>query len=179
MALAEQDSFVSTPLGQILRIPCKFIEGKSDAPAIQIMAIAEQLKAASKNIVPVVIRLLGEDEYEAILNEQILDAARKAKLDFVWCIVVDQAMETQALTEAGQLLQVNITTATEQEITDILEYIKSRNPGFKKVDPRTVAQKIIRERQNKKLQSLTFLTRLKCGVGDAKLPALRKHLVVS
>lgn len=181
MALAEQDSFVSTPLGQTLRIPCKFIEGKSDAPAIQIMAIAEQLKAASKNIVPVVIRLLGEDDYKAILNTQILDAARKAKLDFVWCIVVDKAMETQALTEAGQefRVQVNINTAAEQEITDILEYIKSRNPGFKKVDPRTVAQKIILERQNKKLQSLTFLNRLKCGVGEAKLPVLRKYLIVS
>ena len=181
MALAEQDSFVSTPLGQILRIPCKFIEGKSEAPAIQVMAIAEQLKATSKNIVPVVIRLLGEDEYEAILNTQILDAARKAKLDFVWCIVVDKAMEAQALTEAGQefRVQVNITTATEQEITDILEYIKSRNPDFKKVDPWTVAQSIVRYRQTKKLQSLKFLTTLKCGVGKAKLTALRKYLVVS
>ena len=179
MALAEQDSFVSTPLGQTLRIPCKFIEGKSDAPVIQVRAIAEKLKATSKNIVPVVIRLLGEDKYEAILNTQILDAARKAKLDFVWCIVVDKAMETQALTEAGEHLQVNINTATEQEITDILEYIKSHNSDFKKVDPWTVAQAIVRYRQTKKLQSLTFLTTLTCGVGKAKLPVLREYLVVS
>jgi hypothetical protein len=61
-------------LGQILRLPCKFIKGKSDAQPIILKTIAQELSGTGKNILPVVVRLLGEDKYQAILNTQILDA---------------------------------------------------------------------------------------------------------
>jgi hypothetical protein len=71
---------------------------------------------------------LGEDKYQAILNTQILDAARLVHLDFVWCIVVNQKMQQQIEVELGQTLWVNLTTASEQDLADTLTYLASQ-PG--------------------------------------------------
>jgi hypothetical protein len=87
--------------GVVLRLPAKFVEGKSDAPESQVNAIAGHLKTAPRNITPVIVRQVGEDEYTSVANGQILEGARKAKSDFVHAIVINKAMEPQALAEMG------------------------------------------------------------------------------
>lgn len=165
-------------LGQIQRIPCKFIKGKTDAKPIVIHEIAQKLQATKKNVLPVIIRVLGEDKYQAILHTQVLEAARKAKLDFVWCIVIDEAMEAQIQVETGHVVRVNILTAKEQEMIEVLELIKAQNPGFR-IDPKKVARAIVEYRQTQTPINLNFLTRLKCGIGKAKLPLLKDSLVLA
>lgn len=192
--LQQDDSSLDMTLGQVVRLPCKFIQGKSSADKTLLKSISQQLKATGKNILPVIVKVLDEDDYRAVLNTQILDAAKLANLDFVWCIIVDEAMLTQVQIESGQLPQsqvqveiesgaatvpqVNILSASEREIIEAFEYIKAQRKGFEKVKPQQVAKAIIEQRKTKKPRSLSFLTNLKCGIGKAKIPTLSEFLVL-
>jgi hypothetical protein len=178
--LQQDDSSLDITLGQVLRLPCKFIQGKSSADKVLIKSISQQLSTTGKNILPVIVKVLDEDDYQAVLNTQILDAAKLAKLDFVWCIVVDDQMQEQVQIESGQLPQpfANILIASEQEIIEAFEYIKAHRKGFERVKPQQVGKAIVEYRKSKKPKSLSFLTKLKCGIGKAKIPALSEFLVL-
>jgi hypothetical protein len=190
-----QDSLSSNPLGQILRLPRKFIHGKTDAPKDVVQAIAQQLAKTQKNILPIIAREIGEDHYEAILNTQILEAAIQKNLDFVWCILVDEAMAAQIQIEAwptktlpeqkvtpaasGDSSLINLKTASIAEIEAIFKSIKAEKAGFNKIDPAAIAQAIVDYRQKKKLTNLNFIATLKCGIGKTKLPTLARFLEVA
>jgi DNA uptake protein ComE-like DNA-binding protein len=167
----------STPLGQVLRLPCKFIQGKSSAEVMVINAIAAELAISGKNILPVMVKLLKEDKYTAVLNSQILIAAQQAKLDFIYCIVVDDEMAAQLKVEAGKTLKVNLNQASEVELIAAFESIKANITVFSKIEPATLAQSIIKYRSVERIKNLTFLTKLKCGIGKTKLPGLVDQLV--
>ncbi|MBW4523387.1 MAG: helix-hairpin-helix domain-containing protein [Scytolyngbya sp. HA4215-MV1] len=123
--------------------------------------------------------MLGEDKYQAILNTQVLDAAKQAKQDFVWCIVVDQEMQAQVEVETGQVVKVDITTASEEELVSVLDFIRVSKTGFGKISPEKIAAAIVQYRQSNQITNLNFLTKAKCGVGKAKLPALAESLVTN
>lgn len=169
---------MSTPLGEVLRLPVKFIQGTSSAHPLIVQSIADTLTTKGKNILPVVVRLIDEDEYEATLNIQILDAARKAKLDFVWCIVTDAQSEAQVKTEAGLVLRLSIQEASEEALVGLFEYLQQNKVAFKTLKPQAVAKAIVQYRRSKTITQLKTLTTLKCGIGKAKLPALAEHLTV-
>jgi hypothetical protein len=102
MSIIQQDeSSLDITLGQVLRLPCKFIQGKSGADKAVLKSISQQLQDTGKNILPVIVKALDEDDYQAVLNTQILDAARLAKLDFIWCIIVNDQMQTQVRLSLG------------------------------------------------------------------------------
>ena len=192
--LQQDDSSLDITLGQVLRLPCKFIAGKSSADKALLKSISQQLSATGKNILPVIVKVLDEDDYQAVFNIQILDAAKQAGLDFVWCIIVDDPMLTQVQIEMGQLpqpqeqvhvesgqlskKQVNILIASEQEIAEVFNYVKTHKKGFEKLKPQQVAKAILDYRKGKKPKKLSFLTNLKCGIGKAKIPALSEFLVL-
>ncbi len=182
--LQQDDSSLDITLGQVLRLPCKFIQGKSSADKALIKSISQQLQDTGKNILPVIVKALDEDDYQAVLNTQILDAARLAKLDFIWCIIVNDQMQTQVQIESGQLppqinvATINVVTASEREITEFLEHIKIQKKGFSTIKSKVAAKAIVRQRRTKKLSSLSFLTKEQCGVGKATLPRLSEFLVV-
>jgi hypothetical protein len=178
MVLALDDPSVQAPVGELLRLPVKFIKGQTEAPAIVVQLIAKQLSTRGKNVLPVLVKCLGPDKYQATLNTPVLAAARLAKLDFVWCMVADEPMQHQAQIEAGLALQVNILTASEQGLVAVLEYVKVHKSGFAKLDPAAVARAIVAYRQKATPTDLTFLTKLKCGIGKTKLLALAENLVV-
>ena len=167
----------NTPLGQVIRLPCKFIQGKSSAEAMVINAIADELAISGKNVLPVMVKQLKEDKYSAIFNDKILVAARQAGLDFIYCIVVDDEMAAQLKVEAGKNLKVNLNQASEVEIIAAFENIKSNIAAFSKLDPNTIAREIVRYRSTDRINNLTFLTKLKCGIGKTKLPALVDRLM--
>jgi hypothetical protein len=182
MSILQQDeSSLDIALGQVLRLPCKFIKGKSSANPALIKAISQQLSTRGKNILPVVVKAVGEDDYQVTLNAHIVEAARKAKLDFVWCIIVDDQMQAQVQIESGQLpqSQVNVLTASEQEIIDALKYIQAHRKGFNTIKPEKVAEAIADYRKTKKPRNLLFLTSLRCGIGKTKIPTLGEFLTVT
>jgi hypothetical protein len=177
MSVLHQDqSPLDLPLGEVLRLPCKLIKGQSSAPPVLIKHIANQLQNLQRNILPIVVRVLDEDSYEAVLNLQILDAARVANLDFVQCIAVNDQMLSGIKLEAGEAISVDISIATQEEILDALIFLKSKNPNLKKMDSQKAAQGILDHRTLREIRSLSFLTTLKCGIGKAKLPQLAEVL---
>jgi hypothetical protein len=185
MALFQEEEFSNDiTLGQVLRLPCQFIQGKSNLPSNQIEAIAEQLSKTEKNILPVVVQLLEQDNYQSLFNTQILDAARLAKKDFVWCIIVDEPMLAQVQIEAGLVITApiavtNILVASEQEIQEALERIKAQQPSFYQVNSLNTAKAIVEYRKTKKPKNLTFLTTLRCGIGRAKIPVISDFFTVN
>ena len=190
MALFDESDFsTKVTLGQVLRLPAQFIEGSSTANPNLIQQLANVLKEREKNILPVVVQELEEDHYQAVFNLHILDAVKQANLDFVWCVVVDEAMLIQTQLEAGifetqtpqvnvQPAQVNVLTASQEEIQQILEQIKGNHSDFSKIVPKKVAKAIVDYRQTKKPKNLTFITSLKCGIGKAKIPLLSEFLTI-
>ncbi|WP_156820290.1 hypothetical protein [Synechococcus sp. PCC 7336] len=56
--------------------------------------------------------------------------------------------------------------------------MKTRDPKFKRLDAKKVAKAIATYRKDNDIESLTFLTKQKCGVGKAKLKPLAPYLVL-
>jgi len=132
------------------------------------------LQSVQRNIIPLIVRVVAEDEYEAVMNVQILDGAREAKKEFIWCVVVDDELEKQVAIELGHIeaVRVKISTASEAEIAATLEHLKSEESGFSRIKPQKAAKAIVEYRENNNLSDLSFVTKLKCGIGKAKLPVL-------
>jgi hypothetical protein len=179
MLLTTKDSSIDNPLGQILRLPCKFIKGESDVSLMIISAIADELKRTGRNVLPVVVISTGEDKYRVVLNAHIITAARQAKLDFVWCIIVNDDMEKQLRVEKGEVVQINLKTAMEKELINFFEFIKTQEKGFSKIEPLLTARAIMEYRQVNNPQDLNFLTKLKCGIGKTKLPLLKPFVILN
>jgi DNA integrity scanning protein DisA with diadenylate cyclase activity len=180
MALfTENESLLDVELGRILRIPGKFVQGKSDAHPALIKNLAKQMETTGKNILPVMVELVSEDNYKAIENTQILEAAKKANLDFVWCIVINNQMLNQVLVESGKIIRIPILTALEKDIVEVLEYIKTQKSGVSTIKPKEAAKSIVEYRKENKITSLNFLTKQRCGIGHKTLPKIKDFLVIA
>lgn len=162
----------------LLRLPCKFIKGENNTSSIIISAIADELQKIGRNVLPVIVKQSGEDKYQVVLNDHIIAAARQAKLDFVWCIIVDDVMEKQLQVEIGKVVRTNLKAATEKELISFFEFIKTEEKGFSKIQPSLVAKAVVEYRQANSSKDLNFLATLRCGIGRAKLPKLKPYIVL-
>jgi ADP-ribosyltransferase exoenzyme len=90
------------PLGQILRQPVKFLQGKSTASPALIDELAAELKKSGKNVSPIYLHEDDKGTFKVVGNAHILEAARKAKLDFVQTVIVDKKMAEQLAIENGK-----------------------------------------------------------------------------
>ncbi len=162
----------------LLRLPCKFIKGESNTSPMIISAIADELKKIGRNVLPVIVKQHGEDKYQVVLNDHIIAAARQAKLDFVWCIIVDDSMEKQLQVEIGKVVRTNLKAATEKELISFFEFIRTQEKGFSKIQPSLVAKAVVEYRQANSFKDLNFLTTLRCGIGRAKLPQLNPYIIL-
>jgi hypothetical protein len=167
-------------LGEILRIPCEFVEtrSKTKSNAILVKSLAVKLKASNKNILPIIVKQKSEDNYEAIHNTLILEAAQHAGLEFVWCIPIDSQMEAQILSETGELFQVSLLDSSEKELIEALTFVRDTEATLKKIDPAKIA-KIIVSARTPSWKDLKPLSKLKCGVGAKAVPILSKYFIFS
>ena len=164
-------------VGKYLRIPCHQItipEEQEKSHPVAIAAIAEMLKTKGSNFLPVMVEEVDEEEYEAIYNVHLLEAAQQAKLDFVWCIIADAEARQQIQVETQQRLQIGLLTAEEETIAGMLEYIQTVEPSFRRVDPAKAARAIVQNRQPNWI-NFKPLTKLRCGIGAKKLEVLRRY----
>lgn len=132
-----------------------------------------------RNFLPVIVKLLGEDSYEAIYNVQILEAARKAEVDFVWCIVVDDEILEQIKVESGEIIRIPVLTSSEQDIIEVFDYIKEQKSGMRTLNSPKAAKAIVEKRSNAIIKSLNFLTKERCGIGKATLEKIKPYFVFS
>ena len=164
-------------IGAYLRLPRKQIRLRKNEAKTHIAvvsAIAERLKSNKRNFLPLIVEQIDEDEYEVLFNSHVLEAAQKAELDFVWCILADEARRKQIEVEAKQRFEIKILTASERTIVEMLDYVKSVNPNFRQVDVTQAAKAIV---QNRKPNWKSFrpITKLRCKIGEKKLVTLKSY----
>lgn len=176
--LYEEQSLYEIELGKIVQIPCKFIQGKSETHPILVKNLAKQLEKTKQNYLPIIVQLLEEDSYKAVRNIQILEAARLAKLDFAFCVVVDEEMLEQIAFESGEVVRLNILSASAKEIEEVLDYIKKQKAGFRTIKPKKAAKVIVEQRETTTIKNLNFLIKQRCGIGKATLSKIKDFLVI-
>lgn len=171
---------VFSDIGKYLRIPRKQIhlreQEKESTPAVLIEAIAEKLKVNERNYLPIIIEEVDEDEYEVLLNGHVLEAAEKANLDFVWCILADEKRRKQIEIESKQRFEVDLLTASETIIADMIQYIK-KNYNWTRVNPEKAA-KIIVEKRSNRWKEVKAVKKTGCGIGKQKIEILEKYFCV-
>ncbi|AFY37092.1 hypothetical protein Lepto7376_0692 [[Leptolyngbya] sp. PCC 7376] len=178
MSLLEELPLDTLVLGELIRIPCECIEPRTKQKFNQTILrnLTKKLEASGKNISPVIIKQVGGDEYTAIQNALVLEAAKKANFDFVFCIAINDKMEAQLLLETGELLQISLIESSEKEIIEVLNFAKEKEPKLKRLKTEKVAQTIV-EARNPSWNNLKTLSKLKCGVGAKTVPILSKYFV--
>ena len=154
--------------------------GKStDASEFLIKAAAKALiESGGRNWVPVIVKEIGEDEYEVIGNSFVYAIALEAGLEKVWCIVTDASSRTEVLTQilTGELIpKVNLSTATRDEIKAALQYLIEKPNSELKGVKLAIATNRIDAAQRKYWKNLEPIARLKCGITKGKkLDALKE-----
>ncbi|KKJ01350.1 Rho termination factor N-terminal domain-containing protein [Prochlorothrix hollandica] len=135
--------------------------------------------AKGRNWVPVIVKQVGAEAYEAIANGFIVAAAEEAGLHKVWCLVVDGEDAThtsvRALTQA-HIYKINLATASRDQIKVALDYLINRtNNPLKGVKLLTATERIAAAPRQYWKESLMDLTALKCGITKgAKLNILKE-----
>jgi hypothetical protein len=151
----------------------------TDAPEFLITATAKRLnELGGRNWVPLIVKEIGEDQYEVIGNSFIYAVAEEAGLEKVWCIIADPSDQTVELTKvlSGEVIpKINLSTATRDEIKAAIQYLIEK-PGtdFKSVKL-LVATDRIDEAPRQYWKTLDPTTTLKCGITKGKkLNALKE-----
>ncbi|MDR9403197.1 MAG: hypothetical protein RI580_07140 [Halothece sp. Uz-M2-17] len=173
----------SLKLGYIIGLSCDLVQAKykSKVHPTVVDQITRQLKEKQRNYFPVIVFEVEEEQYEAVENIHILEAAKRANMDFVWCMIVDENINRQVSIEKGELnrtlLKVQINSASEIEIKNALSYLKENKLTSHHIMPEKAAKAIIERRSNeaiKSLEDLRFLKEIKCGVGSATLNKIQQ-----
>jgi len=177
--LYEYETLMDIELGKIIRLPLFEVTGNQQFHSALLSNLSKQIQKNQRNYLPVIVKLLAEDSYEAIYNIQILEAARKAEVDFVWCIVVDDEILKQIQVESGEIIHLPVLTASEQDILEVLEYIQTQKSGVRTMKPKDAAKAIVQQREKTNLKSLNFLTKQRCGIGKVTLEKIKPYFVFS
>jgi hypothetical protein len=156
----------------------------TDAPEFLIAATAKNLnKSGGRNWVPVIVKEIGEDQYEVIGNSFIYAVAEEAGLEKVWCIIADSSDETVELTKvlSGEVTpKINLSTATRDEIKAALQYLIEKPSTDLKSIKLLVATDRIDEAPRQYWKTLDPITKLKCGITTGKkLNALKEVFYLS
>ena len=180
MTLAyDYESLVEVELGKVLCLPLFQVIGNQEFHPALIKNLSQQINYRKRNFLPVMVKLIAEDSYEAIYNVQILEAARQAEVDFVWCIVVDDEMLEQVRVESGEIIKVPVLTSSEQDIVEVFDYIKEQKSGMRALNAEKAAKAIVTKRANAVFKSLNFLTKEKCGIGKVTLAKIKPYFVLN
>lgn len=84
-------------IGKLMHLPMIDIELTTEIkePHSLISAASESiLKSNGRNWIPVIVIEVADYQYQVVSNQFIYAAVREAKLERVWCIVIDHAPET-------------------------------------------------------------------------------------
>jgi hypothetical protein len=149
------------------------------APEFLIRAAAHLLnQKGERNWVPVIVKEIGEDQYEVIGNSFIYAVAEQAGLERVWCIVADDSQETAEISRilsGEQIPKINLSKASRDEIVAAMEYLIEQPGSSLKGVKSSVAANRIDEAPRQYWKSLSEVTKLKCGITKGKkLDALKE-----
>jgi hypothetical protein len=109
---------------------------------------------------------IADYQYKIINNYLIYAAAQKAKLEKIWCIVVEptpESIEQINLFTGNSKPRINLNVASEEAIFAALQYLSETNPLFNKVDCNKAATQIAKADRDFWID-FTEISKLKCGI---------------
>jgi hypothetical protein len=148
---------------------------------VLIKNLALHMKKMKKNFLPVIVKEIQQNNYESCLNTPVLEAARLANLDFIWCIIVDNDMLQQIEIESGKVIKIPLLSASENDIIDLVEYVKKDerySRSISRLDSQKTAKAIVKKREENKLHNLDFLTKERCGFGKKAVTIFKEYFPI-
>ena len=148
------------------------------APDFLIQASAQVLnEKCDRNWIPIVVKEIGEDQYQVIGNSFTYAVAEEAGLERVWCVIADDSDETAEVARVlsgEEVPKINLSKASRDEINIALQYlIELPGSDLKKVKLATVTNRI-EEAPRQYWKTLDPIANLKCGITRGKkLSALK------
>jgi hypothetical protein len=138
------------------------------------------LQAGNRNWIPIIVKETGDYQYQVVSNHFVYAVAQQAKLDLVWCIVIDPKpsnIEQAKILAREANPQVNLSTASKDTIIAVLKYLVKEH-NWKNVKPVETANKIV-DSNREQWSDFTPLTKLQCGLTKARLDFIAKVFSIS
>jgi hypothetical protein len=138
------------------------------------------LQAGNRNWIPIIVKETGDYQYQVVSNHFIYAVAQQAKLDLVWCIVIDPKpsnIEQAKILAREANPTVNLSTASKDTILAVLKYLVKEH-NWKNVKPVETANKIV-DSNREQWSDFTPLTKLQCGLTKARLDFIAKVFSIS
>jgi len=173
----------SENIGKLMHLKLSKIESAepcSESEFIIAGAAEAVLQAGNRNWIPIVVKETGDYQYQVVSNHFVYAVAQQAKLDLVWCIVIDPKpsnIEQAKILAREANPQVNLSTASKDTIIAVLKYLVKEH-NWKNVKPVETANKIV-DSNREQWSDFTPLTKLQCGLTKARLDFIAKVFSIS
>ncbi|MEM9214998.1 MAG: transcription termination factor rho family protein [Cyanobacteria bacterium P01_F01_bin.150] len=165
-------------VGNLMCLPFDDIEpgDPTDAHEYLIQSTANLL-GSDRNWVPLIVEEVDVEQYQVVGNSFVYAVAAEAEAKEVWCIIIDPSPESIAMTKAlaGELTpKTNLSTASRDEISAALDYLKSLpDKPLKGVNLASAIAGIDEAPGRQYWENLKPIPKLKCGItGGKKLDVL-------
>jgi len=138
------------------------------------------LQAGNRNWIPIIVKETGDYQYQVVSNHFVYAVAQQAKLDLVWCIVIDPKpsnIEQAKILAREANPKVNLSTASKDTIIAVIKYLVKEH-NWKNVKPVETANKIV-DSNREQWSDFTPLTKLQCGLTKARLDFIGKVFSIS
>ena len=173
----------SENIGKLMHLKLSKIESAepcSESEFIIAGAAEAVLQAGNRNWIPIIVKETGDYQYQVVSNHFVYAVAQQAKLDLVWCIVIDPKpsnIEQAKILAREANPQVNLSTASKDTIIAVLKYLVKEH-NWKNVKPVETANKIVDSNRDQ-WSDFTPLTKLQCGLTKARLDFIAKVFSIS
>ena len=173
----------SENIGKLMHLKLSKIESAepcSESEFIIAGAAEAVLQAGNRNWIPIIVKETGDYQYQVVSNHFVYAVAQQAKLDLVWCIVIDPKpsnIEQAKILAREANPTVNLSTASKDTIIAVLKYLVKEH-NWKNVKPVETA-KIIVDSNREQWSDFTPLTKLQCGLTKARLDFIAKVFSIS
>ena len=173
----------SENIGKLMHLKLSKIESAepcSESEFIIAGAAEAVLQAGNRNWIPIIVKETGDYQYQVVSNHFVYAVAQQAKLDLVWCIVIDPKpsnIEQAKILAREANPTVNLSTASKDTIIAVLKYLVKEH-NWKNVKPVETANKIV-DSNREQWSDFTPLTKLQCGLTKARLDFIAKVFSIS
>jgi len=173
----------SENIGKLMHLKLSKIESAepcSESEFIIAGAAEAVLQAGNRNWIPIIVKETGDYQYQVVSNHFVYAVAQQAKLDLVWCIVIDPKpsnIEQAKILAREANPKVNLSTASKDTIIAVIKYLVKEH-NWKNVKPVETANKIV-DSNREQWSDFTPLTKLQCGLTKARLDFLAKVFSIS
>lgn len=165
---------ISENVGRLMHLLVESIESTQEFDADEFLvnaAAASVLKAGGRNWIPLIVQEIAEYQYRVVSNPLVYQAAKKAKLERVWCIVINSQpsdIEQAKILARETSPRICLNTASREMIQAALEYLKkTQSSVFKTLDIAKVTSSLVNAKREY-WENFNEIVKLKCGFSQGK-----------